>query len=133
MIILLDSNVIIAAVAARGVCAEVLSLVIGNHDLIISEELWGEVSKSLTSKIKVPASHVRQLEALLREQGQWHIPAPVSTKACRDRSDLHILGLASAGQADFLVSGDKDLLVMSRYRSTKILTPREFWSRQRVA
>jgi len=128
VILVLDSNVIIAAVAARGLCAEILSLIIARHSLVMSEQIWAEVSKSLRSKIKVPISLIKEIEAILRSQARWLDPAPVSVQACRDRTDLHVLGLAHAAEAQYIISGDKDLLEVKRYLETKIVSPREFWT-----
>jgi uncharacterized protein len=44
---------------------------------------------------------------------------------CRDPDDDKFLELAVSGQADFLVSGDKDLLTMGPFRQIPIGTPRE--------
>lgn len=47
--------------------------------------------------------------------------------ACADPDDNYLLAMASAGAADFLVTGDKaDLLSMCRYEGTKIATVRDF-------
>jgi uncharacterized protein len=48
------------------------------------------------------------------------------TAICRDPKDEKFLELAVAANADYLVSGDKDLLVLNPFRRTLILTPREF-------
>ncbi|MFN3758906.1 MAG: putative toxin-antitoxin system toxin component, PIN family [Algoriphagus aquaeductus] len=45
---------------------------------------------------------------------------------CRDPMDNKFLGLALDGKADFLVTGDKDLLTLERFQSTQIITPRDF-------
>ncbi|HEV8160029.1 MAG TPA: putative toxin-antitoxin system toxin component, PIN family, partial [Pyrinomonadaceae bacterium] len=46
---------------------------------------------------------------------------------CRDPKDDKLLELALSGNADFLVTGDKDLLVLNPFRGgVKIITPREF-------
>jgi uncharacterized protein len=45
---------------------------------------------------------------------------------CRDMKDNFILEIAIAGNADLIVSGDKDLLELNPYRETKIVTPKEF-------
>jgi len=42
-------------------------------------------------------------------------PAPIATDACRDADDLHVLGLAKTGRADYLVTGDDDLLILKRF------------------
>lgn len=48
---------------------------------------------------------------------------------CPDPNDNHLLALATAGQADFLVTGDKrDLLPIERHQGTRITTVRDFLS-----
>jgi len=54
-------------------------------------------------------------------------PAEVAPGSCRDPDDLMLLGLAEAGRAEVIITGDKDLLVIKRYAAARILTPREFW------
>lgn len=44
----------------------------------------------------------------------------------RDRKDNILLELAASGDADYLITGDRDLLVLNPFRGTEILTPREF-------
>jgi uncharacterized protein len=48
------------------------------------------------------------------------------TAICRDSKDEKFLELAGAANADYIVSGDKDLLVLNPFKYTLILTPREF-------
>ena len=50
---------------------------------------------------------------------------------CRDPRDNRFLELAAAGGADYLVTGDADLLVMGRFRGTTILTPAAFLAQAR--
>lgn len=45
---------------------------------------------------------------------------------CRDPKDNQFLDVAVASEAPFLVTGDKDLLILKSFRTTRILTPREF-------
>jgi uncharacterized protein len=45
---------------------------------------------------------------------------------CRDPKDDKILELALNGQAEYIVSGDKDLLVLNPFRGVKIVTAEEF-------
>jgi predicted nucleic acid-binding protein len=56
-------------------------------------------------------------------------PAAVAADVCLDADDLHILGLAKTGRADYLVTGDEDLLILKRFGRCRIVTPRQFWSR----
>ena len=45
---------------------------------------------------------------------------------CRDPDDDAILGTAVAGNADCIVTGDSDLLVLERFQDVDIISPSEF-------
>jgi putative PIN family toxin of toxin-antitoxin system len=53
-------------------------------------------------------------------------PLPEIDPICRDPNDDHIISTALAVNADFIVTGDKDLLELSQYQSIRILTARAF-------
>lgn len=52
------------------------------------------------------------------------MPVTASVRACRDPDDDHLLALALSGEADVIISGDADLLVLDPFRGIPILTPR---------
>lgn len=52
-------------------------------------------------------------------------PAPA---VCRDPDDDYVLGCAMAGAADYLVTGDADLLSLGKYKGVSIAEAREFLS-----
>ena len=126
MKVVLDANVIIAAFAARGLCEAVLELCISDHEIIVSRHLLAEVQGHLVSKIKLPTEVAKEIVVLLEDRGVLVDPASVDQSACRDRNDLPILGLAVAADADYIVSGDKDLLVLKHHRDIPICSPRAF-------
>ena len=128
MRIVLDANVVVAAFAARGLCESLFELCLGSHEILLSEPLLDEIRRNLTKKVKLPRQTAVGIERLLRENGSLLEPAAVAADACRDADDLHILGLAKAGKADYLVTGDDDLLVLKRFGRCRIVTPRQFWS-----
>ena len=66
----------------------------------------------------------RFLEALIRESELVDISETVT--ACRDPGDDRILELAVNGSADFVITGDDDLLAMDPFRGTRIVTPADF-------
>jgi putative PIN family toxin of toxin-antitoxin system len=53
-------------------------------------------------------------------------PAIRITNVVRDPKDAHVLEAAVAGRADYIVSGDNDLLVLARYEAVEIVTPAAF-------
>ena len=61
-----------------------------------------------------------------REHANFSIPVPLAAEVCRDPDDIKILGLAVASNADYIVTGDKDLLVLKSFQNIPILTPRSF-------
>ncbi len=50
-------------------------------------------------------------------------------RVCRDARDDIFLELALAAQADFLITGDLDLLALNPFHQTTILTPADFLAR----
>lgn len=131
MRVILDANVLIAAVAGRGLCESLLELCLEEHDVIVSRELLDEVRHNLVKKIRLPDAIAADFCRLLKNSGTIATPALVSKNACRDPKDLHLLGLAESANAEFLVTGDKDLLECTRYGATEIVTPRQFWEKCR--
>ena len=47
-------------------------------------------------------------------------------KACRDPKDDKFLELAANGEADYLITGDKDLLELAPFEGIPVITPKEF-------
>jgi putative PIN family toxin of toxin-antitoxin system len=128
MRIVLDANVVVAAFAARGLCESLFEFCLGSHEILLSEPLLDEITRNLAKKVKLNRQTVTGIERLLRDNGSLLEPATIAADACRDASDLHVLGLASAGEADYLITGDDDLLVLSRFGRCRIVNPRQFWS-----
>lgn len=54
-------------------------------------------------------------------------PGDVAASSLRDPSDLPVLGTLLVAGADYLIAGDKDLLVLAD--SYPILSPAQFWQR----
>jgi len=131
MRILLDTNVIISALAARGLAQAVFELCLENHTIVISETILFELSTHLRRKLRMPEEKVGLIIDYLKESCFLGEEAPARKGACRDEEDLHILGLAEKMQADFIITGDRDLLVLKKYRQTSIVTPREFWEEEK--
>ena len=131
MRIFLDTNVLVAAFAARGLCADVLRTVLAEHELITGEVVLGELRDVLEQRIKLPPGVVADIVALLRAQEVFPRPAAPSDIVVRDPDDRWILASAVAGRADVLVTGDQDLLAIAEQAPLTILNPRGLWDRLR--
>jgi uncharacterized protein len=126
--IILDTNVIIAAFATRGLCNALFELCLDRFEVFLSEPLLKETAAHLKDKIKLPDDQCRMIDAYLRAIGFVSEIDEMDPSACRDANDLHVLGLAQHASAHFIITGDKDLLDLGSYIDTRIVTPREFWA-----
>ncbi len=126
MKIVLDANVIIAAFAARGLCESIMEVCLSEHKIVLSDDLLDEILRNLRLKIKLPTNIVDNIGEFLIEHSNISIPVPLASDVCRDPDDIKILGLAIASNADYIVTGDKDLLVLKSFQGIPILNPRSF-------
>ncbi|MFZ2053900.1 MAG: putative toxin-antitoxin system toxin component, PIN family [Candidatus Aminicenantales bacterium] len=109
----------------------VFELCLEKHTIIISERILSELSFHLQRKLKLPVKRVEMIIDYLKASCFLGQETPVKKSACRDEEDLHILGLAEKMRPDFIVTDDSDLLVLKRCRQTSIVTPREFWEKEK--
>ncbi len=126
MRVVLDTNVLIAALIARGVCADLLEHCVLHHELISSEHIFMELEKHLLGKFKYAAEDTAEALELFRSQMEMVVPTALLQPVCRDSDDDVILATAVAANASCIVTGDKDLLVLKRYLHVEILTPSQF-------
>lgn len=127
MRVLLDTNVLIAAFIARGTCSELLEYGVRNHARILSTSLLLEFEGKLTSKFGFTHKVAQDAVALLRGRMIVVEAASLDQPVCRDPDDDVVLATAVAGECDYIVTGDKDLLVLERFRQIPILAPTDFW------
>jgi uncharacterized protein len=132
MRILLDTNVLIAAFVSRGTCSELVEHCVRNHSLISSSHLIGELEDKLSGKLGFSRQETRDVINLLRDRMILTEPVPLDQPVCRDPDDDLVLAAAQAGECDCIVTGDKDLLVLERFRQIPIVTPADFWRLESV-
>jgi putative PIN family toxin of toxin-antitoxin system len=123
----LDTNVLVAAFATRGLCADVLRTVLAEHDLVIGEVILTELRRVLSTKLKVPADRLDAIDAVFAPFPIIPKPAQPATNAIRDAADRWIVATAVAGNADVLVTGDRDLLDVAEELPLRTVEPRAFW------
>lgn len=129
MRVVLDTNVIIAAFASRGLCADIFEVCLENHNLIVSDFILSEVVKNLNNKLQLPKSLSQEIIDYLRDVSSSVEPDKVDKSICRDKDDVMIIGTALSGKAQCIITGDNDLLILRKYSGISIVTPREFWRR----
>ena len=128
MKVFLDTNVLVSAFATRGLSADVLRVVLTEHDLVTSEDVLTELRRVLRKKLSVPAHTVGEILAMLGSNHVESCPSDFEPVGLRDHSDERILAAAIATVSDVLVTGDKDLLEVSKsMKGIRIVSPRGFW------
>jgi len=127
--LVLDTNVLIAAVVADGLCRDLVRRRLEPHTLITSQVLLDELREKLVEKFAVKAKDIPFLRAY-EARVEFVEPAHLDAKLCRDSDDVAVLGTAIAGKADCIITGDDDLLVLVEYQMIPILTPRQWLEAQ---
>ena len=128
MKVFLDTNALVSGLAARGLCADVIRLVLAEHELVIGEVVLAELERALSQKIKLPRPVISEILAFLESQTVQPRPKTAPEVRIRDEDDLWVLASALAAKADVLVTGDQDLLEVREQVSGLVITdPRGFW------
>jgi uncharacterized protein len=123
-----DTNVLASALASRGLCADLLRLILLEHELLTGEIVIEELCPVLERKFRVPALRIREAEAFLRSYRVEARPRHLPPLALRDRNDIIVVASALAAHADALVTDDKEILSFSSPSAgMMILSPRQFW------
>ena len=124
-----DTNVLASAFGTRGLCADVLRLILAEHELLTGELVIEELRGVLLRKFGVPAATVEEIETFLR--GYYVEPKPRELPELKlgDRNDLLVVGSALNAQAEILITGDREILTLAeKPKGLSILSPREFWT-----
>ena len=117
MIVVLDTNVWISALQFEkamsediiATCPEIEAEILR---ILIQEFLW-EPNRAQATLATVLTRAIR-----VRLRG--------TVKECRDPDDDMFLECAARANADLLIAGDRDLLVLGSYKGARILTPAEY-------
>ncbi len=86
-----------------------------------------ELRRVLKTKLRIPKDTVSAIEELLRDQTIVPKPKKLLDVEVRDPDDAWVLASAVAGDADLLVTGDRDLLDIASDVPLRIVNPRDCW------
>jgi uncharacterized protein len=132
--IICDSTVLVSAfLVPQGTAAAVLAHVrTGRVTLAVSDTILAE-----TARVLLTSPHIRQryqypdtaVQAFcdgLTQVGEWMTDVPPLRGVCRDPNDDMVLACALATGAPYLVTRDKDVLVLQQYEAVTMITPEAF-------
>ncbi len=127
MRIVIDTNVLISGVFFGGFPRKILSAVVGQKICACSTaEIIIEYEEIVQEMISRKQGHINRsiLSPLIKAM---KIIEPVThVKVCRDPDDNKFLECANDSHALYVVSGDKDLLIIGQYENVQIVTAKEF-------
>ncbi len=131
MRIFLDTNVLVSALTARGLCADLVRAILADHELLTGEVNVAELRRVLRDRFKATAAHLSAVEVLVRQQTVVPKLRRATDLAIRDPDDRWVLASAVVGKAELLVTGDEDLLTVADGSPVPIVSPRGCWERLR--
>ena len=123
-----DTNVLVAAFVTEGICSKLLTRGRKKEfDLIICPVVLQEFERVLIKKLSATRNEARNALQIVSEAicGVVH-PLQSVQSVCRDPDDDAILACALEARADYLVTGDVDLLELKVFKGIPIVTPRDF-------
>jgi len=128
MTVVFDTNVLVAAVITEGLCSVLLRRArAGEFELVLCPFILNGVKRIFSKKLKLSRTE-RALALTVINEAAGRVVKPGITipETCIDRDDDNVIVCAVAAGADYLVTGDSDLLVLKQYENIKILSPRDF-------
>ena len=131
MKVFVDANVLVSAVATRGLCADVLREILASHELVVSPQVLDELKRVLRTKFGADPELVAEYVGFIEQDALVVQPERLPDVAPRDKDDLPILGAAIAARVRLLVTGDRELLDLVEVENVKVVSPRQFWEKLR--
>ncbi|BAZ82773.1 putative toxin-antitoxin system toxin component, PIN family [Sphaerospermopsis kisseleviana CS-549] len=134
MKVVVDVNVLISALLWGGTPRKTLILAQNNQiSIFASPDLFQELETTLKrtkfqAKIKSLGLTVEDILDATTEVLQTcpNISLDIDISQLRDMKDYHILSAAVSAQAEVLITGDQDLLVLNKFAEILIMTPADF-------
>jgi len=121
-----DTNVLISAFMTSGVSRDVFERCLLAHEIYISEFVLREL-RDVMMRLNFDRDDVDEIEKFLRGNCIVVVHGGLNERVCRDESDDNILAGALEGKVDVIVTGDKDLLEIGKYKGILIVSPGDIW------
>jgi putative PIN family toxin of toxin-antitoxin system len=124
--IVIDTNLFLSVFVFRGKMAKLI------FELVLDDKLTLYVSSNLRKELKDKFDHfavsqeVQQKVMLFLERKGVLVEPEMTIAASRDAKDNFLLEIAESAEAQFLVTRDKDILVLEKWKETVILSPEDF-------
>ncbi|MHB1665507.1 MAG: putative toxin-antitoxin system toxin component, PIN family [bacterium] len=127
MRIVIDTNILISGIFFQGKERNVLELWFnGKFDVICTEEIFEEYSEVIMRFTKKSSGNKHDESIGIIAKNCIFIKNVYNKKYSRDPDDDKFINCAMSGEAPYIVSGDKDLLVLKKIGDLEIITASNF-------
>jgi putative PIN family toxin of toxin-antitoxin system len=125
--VVLDTNILVSGLLGGTATEVIRKWRAGAFDLILSEEIIAEYTAVLIRpKFGLARWVIEELLGYIREKAEWVVPSGEIAAVARDPSDNMFLEAAVSGRADWIVSGDNDLLHIGEFEGIPIISAGAF-------
>lgn len=118
---------LVSAFTTRGICEDVLNVVLAEHQLVLGEAVLTELRRVLDKKMRMQPELADEAVAFLRREAVIVSSAPALPLEMRDADDVVVVSEAVAGLAEVVVTGDRDILDVAETLPVLAVSPRGFW------
>jgi putative PIN family toxin of toxin-antitoxin system len=126
MLVLYDTNTLVKILSRReGILTFKRDTVERHITNITSQHILSEVEAVLAERMKLTKQKAKAATRLLERQSVVVNPKTIE-KICHDPFDDYVLAAAKEGGVEYLVTEDKDLLILKGYQSVKIVNTSTF-------
>jgi len=127
--VFLDTNVVVSALATRGLCADLYERLLTGHEVVVGEPVIMEVLDILQRKFGASSALLAKVETELRLLRVIPAQAVAPSLPIRDVDDPWIIACALQANVDCFVTGDAELLALGMVDKLPIISPRVCWEK----
>ena len=130
MRVVFDTNIFISALIIPGSQAEkaLFKILDGDDTLLISKPILDELLSTLARKFSRDPEALSHVAVMLTDMSE--VVKPKSTvEVFKDDPDNRVLECAEAGQAETIVTGDKEMLLLNQYNGIPLISLRDYLAR----
>jgi len=128
MKIVLNTNIFISSFFWGGNPRKIMERIVdGNDDLFVCKEILQETASVMARpKFNVSDEYIVRFIRSIEEIAHHIVLVGIVQHVCRDSEDDKILECALLANADYIITGDEDLLTLKEFRGIKIITANEY-------
>lgn len=119
----IDTNVLVSALIQDGKPRRLLLKLLSKHTVILTPKMLAEFADVVgREKFHVTNAQIERFLSIIVKMAKIVPDNALFTEVLADPDDDTVLNAAYAGKAEYIVTGDKHLLVLNQFKKTRIVT-----------